>query len=255
MNSNPGFATVVVSLICVLVLSVSIVTSEAIYSFSATSPRISGPEQAISKGPKGVVIAGNATLTSLIKKANALYIAGEYKDAISYYDKALVIQPNNASLLVNKGNALSQIGNFTGAIKTYDQALVIRPNSSNNFSIFVNRGNALFQSGKLDEAVKSYDRALAIKPNLKNAITNKANVLFELGNYTGAIIYYDKALSMTSENSMILINSKAHALFELGNYTGAIIYYDKVLSIAPGSASAQEGKYRAVLALNNSTKK
>jgi tetratricopeptide (TPR) repeat protein len=171
MKYNPS--VIIISLVCGLLVCAGTVGAENAYSFSATSSSTLGTRQALSNGPQDAVVKGNATLSNLIKSANTFLVAGNYKDAISYYDKALMLKPNNTILLVNKGNALSAMGNFSGGIKIYDQALLLRPNSTNNTSVFVNRGNDLFQLGKVDEAVKSYYKALAMAPGSTTASEGK----------------------------------------------------------------------------------
>ena len=45
---------------------------------------------------------------------------GDYTQAISYYDKALAIDPNNVYALSGKGVALDSLGNHTQDITYYD---------------------------------------------------------------------------------------------------------------------------------------
>jgi tetratricopeptide (TPR) repeat protein len=50
---------------------------------------------------------------------------------MTYYDKALAIDPHNVNALNNKGAALYNLGNYTGAITYYDKALAIDPHKLN----------------------------------------------------------------------------------------------------------------------------
>ena len=64
------------------------------------------------------VLAQNATtIYDLYKKGLDLDNAGNYAGAISYYDKALEINPNYINALDNKGVALDKLGNHTGGYK------------------------------------------------------------------------------------------------------------------------------------------
>ncbi len=73
------------------------------------------------------------------------------QEAIYYYNKALVIDPDYGKALNNKGWSTDELGNHTGAIYYYNKALVIDPNN-------------LF------------------------ALNNKGWSTDELGNHTGAIL-------------------------------------------------------------------
>jgi tetratricopeptide (TPR) repeat protein len=196
-----------------------------------------------------------------VKNGTALERSGNLKEAIKYYDKALLLQPINSDLLVTKGDALSQIGNYTGAIIYYDKVLDLQPNSTGSTGIIESIGNDLYRLGKYKEAIRSYDKALSIQPNNPDLLINKGNALFHIANYSGAIKYYDKGLasqpnSATTNTTSVIIN-KALALFHIGNYSGAVRYYDKVLTMAPNDVQVRQAKMLAVIALQksaNSTK-
>jgi tetratricopeptide (TPR) repeat protein len=63
----------------------------------------------------------------LIGQGIALSNSGKYKEAISYYDKALFFDPCNVYALNDKGLAVASLGNYTQAIKYYDKVLAINP--------------------------------------------------------------------------------------------------------------------------------
>jgi tetratricopeptide (TPR) repeat protein len=193
-----------------------------------------------------------------VKNGTALERSGNLKEAIKYYDKALLLEPINSDLLVTKGDALSEIRNYTGAIEYYDKALVLQPNSTGNTGIIESIGNNLYRLGKYNEAIRAYDKVLAIQPNNPDLIINKGNALFHIANYSGAIKYYDKALvfepnstTTTATTTSVMIN-KALALFQIGNYSGAVRYYDKALTAAPTNMQARQGKMLAVISLQMS---
>ncbi|MFZ0510507.1 MAG: tetratricopeptide repeat protein [Candidatus Nitrosopolaris sp.] len=84
----------------------------------------------------------------------------------------------------------SRIGNYTDAIKYYDKALVIQPNSISSTGIIINKANDPFRLGRYEQAIKSYDKALVVKPNDPDLLINKAHTLFHMTNYSGAIKYF-----------------------------------------------------------------
>ena len=68
-----------------------------------------------------------STVQDLIDKGDALTDLGNYEQAITYYDKALVIDPNNATFLDDKGYSLSKLGKYEEAITYYDRVFGRRP--------------------------------------------------------------------------------------------------------------------------------
>jgi len=67
----------------------------------------------------------NQTVKELNKRGLDLLISGNYSESLGYFDKALVIFPDNPQVLDNKGFALYSLGNFSGALYFYDKALAI----------------------------------------------------------------------------------------------------------------------------------
>lgn len=63
-----------------------------------------------------------------IDKGNELFDEEKYEEAITYYDKALVIEPNSIEALQNKGVALYNSGKYEEAVTYFDKVLTIDPN-------------------------------------------------------------------------------------------------------------------------------
>src|SRR4029077_622083 len=81
----------------------------------------------------------NATaLTALsqqfYKQGNALFDQGKYQDAISYYERALNIEPANINALYNNALALDRLNKTNDAISYYNQVLAITPNDTDSLN-------------------------------------------------------------------------------------------------------------------------
>jgi hypothetical protein len=70
----------------------------------------------------------SSDVSALNVKGNSLYIQGNYAEAITYFDKALAVDPNDKVALGNKGAALYNQGKYAEAITYYDRALAVDPN-------------------------------------------------------------------------------------------------------------------------------
>jgi tetratricopeptide (TPR) repeat protein len=68
-----------------------------------------------------------------------------------YYDKALVINPDDTTALGYRGVALESLGNHTGAIEYYDKALAIEPDDTDALG---HKGFALNYLGNYTEAIE-----------------------------------------------------------------------------------------------------
>jgi tetratricopeptide (TPR) repeat protein len=90
--------------------------------------------------------------------------------AISYFDKAIEIEPLNYFAWANKGLILKKLDKREEAILCYDRAIQIQPNYPNSW---FNKGVLLGCLGQLEEAVKCFDKVLEIAPNHKLALRDR----------------------------------------------------------------------------------
>jgi tetratricopeptide (TPR) repeat protein len=66
--------------------------------------------------------------SKLYEKGWALHMSGRDEEAITYYDKALTIDPNYKEALYEKGWAFNELGRYEEAIEVIDKVLAIDPN-------------------------------------------------------------------------------------------------------------------------------
>jgi predicted O-linked N-acetylglucosamine transferase (SPINDLY family) len=117
---------------------------------------------------------------------------GRRNDALASFDRALLVQPNNAQALNNRGITLKELKRFDEALASYDSALTVRPDFA---EALFNRGNTLHELKRLDEALVSYDRSLKIQPGYADALGNRGNTLKELKRLEEALASYERALA------------------------------------------------------------
>src|SRR4030095_8357649 len=108
------------------------------------------------------------------EKGNALLDAGKYENAISYYDKAVSIDPSNIDALYNKSFTLEFLGKHEDAKTYFDKVLTVNRNDTTALNT---KGLALIQLDKVEEAIAYYDKTLAMDPSNIDALYNKAYAL------------------------------------------------------------------------------
>jgi hypothetical protein len=92
--------------------------------------------------------------------------AGNVQDAISHWELALKIKPNDADAHNNLGVVLAQQGKIQDAIGHWQQALRIKPHLAEAHN---NLAYALSQVGRIEEAKAEYKEALRIRPDYPEA--------------------------------------------------------------------------------------
>ena len=159
---------------------------------------------------------------------------GRYEEAITSYNKALEIKPNDHDAWHNRGLALGNLGRYEEEIASYDKALEIKPN---DHDAWYNRGIALRDLGRYEEEIASYDKSLEIEPDDHRVWNNRGIALRNLGRYEEAIASYDKALELKLDYNDAWYN-RGIALVNLGRYDAAIASYDKAIEFKPDDHEA-----------------
>ncbi|UXE59078.1 MAG: tetratricopeptide repeat protein [Woronichinia naegeliana WA131] len=159
----------------------------------------------------------------------ALFNLGRLKEAISSYDNALKIKPDDHLAWGYRGNALDDLGRNEEAITSYDNALKIKPDDHLAWGC---RGNPLVNLGRIEEAIASFDQALKIKPDWHEAWYNRGNVLLNLGRIEEAITSFDNALKFKPDKYEAWVN-RGSALLNLGRLEEAITSFDNALKFKP----------------------
>jgi tetratricopeptide (TPR) repeat protein len=85
-----------------------------------------------------------------------------HEDAISCFDQALILIPDDPGALSLRGYSLDSIGRYREAIDCFDKVLETQPREAN---ILINKGLSLSHLGKYDEAIAYFDTVLDYEPD------------------------------------------------------------------------------------------
>jgi tetratricopeptide (TPR) repeat protein len=111
---------------------------------------------------------GDPNMHIVLSRIAAAYdLEGKSDQAVTYYQKAIALQPDNAGYYNNLGNALAATGKIDDAMAAYSKSAELDP--TNAASAWRNAGATLYNTGKMKEAVDPFQKSLAIDP--KNAQT------------------------------------------------------------------------------------
>jgi tetratricopeptide (TPR) repeat protein len=127
-------------------------------------------EQSVAAGPPVAGYLGNL--------GAAYRTAGRPADAIPVLDRAIGLEPLNASLHYNRALALVNLGRLEEAAAGYRRCLEI--NGDNTLALN-NLGDLERELGALDDAQSRLDKALKIEPNYIKAHYNRSLVLLSQG--------------------------------------------------------------------------
>ena len=111
-----------------------------------------------------------------VKKGDALAEGKHYDEAVSAYEQALVLNPDDANAWFKKGNALLRLERYEEALSAYNHASPLDKNGGISYI----SGFTLQKLKRYEESIVACDRALAINPSLAIAQSTKAFSLQEL---------------------------------------------------------------------------
>jgi protein O-GlcNAc transferase len=121
---------------------------------------------------------------------------GQLDDAITYYQKALQLNPNHAVAFYNLASAYHKKGQSEKAIIYYQKVLQLDQNAF----AYNNLGTILQEKGELNEAITCYKNALKLNPDYDNAYTNLGSALLETGQLNEAEFYYRRVIQRRPNN-------------------------------------------------------
>ena len=129
------------------------------------------------------------------KKNGELFVNGSSEESILALDKALQIDPVNATLWQSKGLQLALIGKKDEALIAHQKALEIINRSieknPEDAEAWLHKAETLRSMSWLEEAVKAYDKAIELYPERREdawvAWENKAQILMQLGKHDESI--------------------------------------------------------------------
>jgi tetratricopeptide (TPR) repeat protein len=114
-------------------------------------------------------------------------------EAIGYYEKALIIEPEIPEAQYNLGNAFFTKNDFARAIGAYQLALRARPDNTkarNNLAV------CLIATGDSNQAIEQFGEALRFNPNDPDTHYNLGYLLVQLGRREEAVSHLTEAVRL-----------------------------------------------------------
>ncbi|MGH6894277.1 MAG: tetratricopeptide repeat protein [Dongiaceae bacterium] len=176
---------------------------------------------------------------------------GRPADAIPDYDAAIRLKPDWHLPYFDRAVALGDLGQHAAALADYQRAIQRKPDDA---WIYVGQGDVLASSGEPQAALAAYDKALALRPDLDDPRAKRAEVLLRLDRPQEAVEELDRVLARNPAKPD-LWRTRAAAKFELTDFAGATFDLRRVLELSPdsspGNSEARRALARAALGLGD----
>lgn len=154
---------------------------------------------------KEVVASNLSEADRLFLQGNKFYSEQNYKAAISTYQEAIKLNPQQWAYYFNLGLAYKKMGENEKSLRSFRQAQSLNPES---FSANKELGESLAKQGNFDEALGFYEKAIALNPEDVDVLYNLGICFINLGDPEKALPYFEKAIALNK--------NYADAYYQLG---------------------------------------
>jgi Flp pilus assembly protein TadD/ADP-heptose:LPS heptosyltransferase len=159
---------------------------------------------------------------------------GEYEQAATAYQKAILFKPDYAEAYHNMAILLLSQGRYAAAVEKCRQAVSLRPDYAEAYNTMA---FSLEQQQRYDEAIENYERAVRLKPDYAEAYNHLGVVLNEQGRSAEAIESYRRALQADPEYAEVYSNLGI-VLKDREQFAEAIRNFERALRLDPDFTEA-----------------
>ena len=206
-------------------------------------------ENALKRSPHHKTAKKNLHQLFRQKAFNALK-RNAFDEATTYFEKAIRLDPENATTYRVMGDGYALASEFSQAITYYQKALALAPNDAeaqkNLLSSYNNYGVTLRNRGEWDAAIRAYRDALALQPTYQLARTNLSDVLWQKGNArrqsgrsAEAIATYLELQKLHPDDTDIA-SLLGELYLKVRDYPAAISEFHKVYTAQPTNEQVQK---------------
>jgi tetratricopeptide (TPR) repeat protein len=169
----------------------------------------------------------------LESRGHAFYRLEKLDAALTDFDAAIKLDPQNSSPHNRRGLTLRKKGEYDQAIESYNAAIKLNPNVSSHY---LNRGIAFSFKRDYDKALVDMNALIRIKPTEARGYNERAVIYRVKSDFVRARADHDKAISFDSANWRYY-SERALTSEAAQDFRSALTDIKKAASLDPGNAS------------------
>jgi tetratricopeptide (TPR) repeat protein len=138
-------------------------------------------------------IKDNKTVAEYLTLGSEKEDLKDYRGAIADYDRAIGLEPQNATVYHNRGLAKYSLKDYRGAIADFGKSIALEPNTS--ASSYFNRGLAKYGLQNYSGAIADYNKSIALDPHPATYF-NRGDARIKLGQKSEACLDFRKSAEL-----------------------------------------------------------
>ena len=189
--------------------------------------------ESVSPGTSGAT----AKLTEsdkLVQSAVALIQERQFQKALETLNDAISRDENNAEAHFQRAGILADAGDDSNALTDYEKALELNPNETRYFNM---KGLFLLTRQHYDEAALVFTKALEIDPAFAKAHNNRGLVSLARNEFVSAAEDFQAAIRIEPEY-VDAYNNLGFARYQAGEFDEALKAFDQSLELNPAYVNA-----------------
>jgi tetratricopeptide (TPR) repeat protein/S1-C subfamily serine protease len=186
-----------------------------------------------------------------VEYGNQLYRLGKYPQAVSAFDRAIILQPRSLDGYYGKGLVLGNTNDTSATLVAFDKAIALVPTGSQSkfYYLWKYRSIVLRELGDLNGALVAILEAIRLEPEDVISVNEKAGLLSKLGDKKGSLVIYDQIIAK-GEKAWTYTN-RGNVKSDLGDKKGALTDHDVAIRINPQFVEAYVNRGRTKLELGD----
>ncbi len=161
-----------------------------------------------------------------------------YEAALTSYKNALSLGVNNpeteAQIYSGMGDAYHSLGKHTESDEYYDKALVIKPEDPyvlNNYAYYLSLRNV-----NLEKSLSMSKKSNELLKDNSSFLDTYAWIFFRMGKYDEALVWIDKAIAVGGSKSATIVEHRGDILFMLNRKEEALVEWNNAATLTEPSS-------------------
>ena len=135
--------------------------------------------------------------------------AGDYKNAISSFDKAIELKPDYAEVYYNRGYIYLKLEQYSTAINDFSEVISLNPSKNQTLIMtYFNRGTSYNRLEEYEKGINDYSKAIELNPDFVEAYYYRGNAYIKLREYAKALVDYNAAIAINPNYQNAINNRK-----------------------------------------------